>query len=207
MKSKFSYLSALDGWNGHIKMSLRAKCLPQKSGPQLSSAPTKQQPTLNTSVKQTLSNHHIVRNREISLKRQHQLKSTRSNRTIVTLRNGRKILKYKHTTTKLPSKTSIKKTLPNEKQEGPASANNKTNQIKTCTKNKLENTASSINCSRSGRKLVPARCACANDSVTTRCSIHNNVRKTAISSSSPIEPKPLPNICNNTEKDSQEILR
>jgi hypothetical protein len=49
---------------------------------------------------------------------------------------------------------------------------------------------------------VPARCACANDSVTTRCSIHNNVRKTAASNISKSKSSQ-----NNTKKESQDILR
>ena len=165
-------------------MSLRAKCLPQKPGLQLSAT---KQTTFNTSVKKrTALKHCLGREKNLSkiASKKNQLTKTRRPARAVTThhRNGRSVLKSKTTTTKL-STTATSKNKKNIlfKEKQGATTKNKTSKIKNRTRVKLENLSSSINCSRSGRKLVPARCACANDSVTTRCSIHNNVRKTVAS--------------------------
>ena len=186
-------------------MSLRAKCLPQKSGLQLSAT---KQTTFNTSMKnRTALKHRLGREKPLSTaSKNNQLTKPRPTRTIDTHRNGRAILK-RTTTTKSSATTQTsknkEKVLFKEKQG--ATAKNKTSKTKTCTRTKLgDNSSSSVICSRSGRKLVPARCACANDSVTTRCSIHNNVRQTAASNT--IKLKLSQNSSTTTKKKSQQLL-
>ena len=186
-------------------MSLRAKCLPQKSGLQLSAT---KQTTFNTSVKKrTALKHRLGREKNLSkvASKNTPLTKTRRPARVVTThhRNGRSVLKSKTTTTKSSTTATYKnkKNILFKEKQG-AATKNKTSKIKNRTRVKLENFSSSINCSRSGRKLVPARCACANDSVTTRCSIHNNVRQTAPSNISKIKSSQ-----NRTKKKSQDILR
>lgn len=191
-------------------MSLRAKCLPQKSGLQLSAT---KQTTFNTSVKKrTALKQRLGREKNLSKvasKKNPLTKTGTKPARVVTThhRNGRSVLKSKtRTTTKSSTTTSKNKKNILFKEKPGAATKNETSKIKNRTRSvKLENFSSSINCSRSGRKLVPARCACANDSVTTRCSIHNNVRKTAASNIS--KSKSSQKSSNNTKKESQDILR
>ena len=180
-------------------MSLRAKCLPKNSSLQLSAT---KQATFTTSVKRTTSKYRFGREKNLSIAyTRSQLTKTRSAKSIATHRNVRAILKC---TTK-PATISRKKEKILSKEEQGVATKYKKSKTKNCTHPKLEKSSSSINCSRSGRILVPARCACANDSVTARCSIHNNVRRTA--SSNLIESKLSPNHSKGTKKGKQDISR
>lgn len=202
-------------------MSLRAKCLPQKSS--LPSKSATKPPTFNTSVKRSALNR---REKRILLK-----KSTKTNQltknnpakkpTLATTpphRNVRTILKRKAVTrlssTKAASSAKISKRstekIPINKTSSATKSKNPASKIKTCMKLEISSTSPSIICSRSGRKLVPARCACANDSVTARCSIHNNVQRqsTASSSTNVVKPKSSHNPAQNTTKTRpQDLLR
>ena len=200
-------------------MSLRAKCLPQKSSLQSKSA-TKP-PTFNISVKRsTLNDKRILlkkssKNNQLtrnSLAKKRTQATTQPRRNVRTILKRKTVLSSEAATSSKVSKNISTKTNPINKtpSSGTTNSKNSTSKIKTC--NKLE--SSSIIVSRSGRKLVPARCACANDSVTTRCSIHNNVQQqqqrqsTASSTNSSINLKSSHNLeLNTNKKGNQDLLR
>ena len=158
-------------------MSLRAKYLPKKSS--LQSSATKQT-TFTTTVKRTTSNYLLGREKNLSIaSMRSQLTKTRSAKYIATKRNVRTLLKC----TTRPATIFRKKDNILSKEEQGVTTKVKKRKTKIRTHLDQEKTSSSINCSRSGRRLVPARCACANDSVTARCSIHNNFRASQSSNS------------------------
>ena len=219
-------LTNLDGWYGQITMSLRAKCLPQKSSLQSKSA-TKP-PTFNTSVKRstlkrcekTILLKKSAKNNQLTRK---SLAKKRAVNTTQPHRNVRTILKRKTvlSSTEAASSSKISKNISSKKisinktsSSGATKSKNTTGKIKTCNRFESSASSSSISCSRSGRKLVPARCACANDSVTTRCSIHNNVQQqqqrqsTASSTNSSIKLKSSHNLEQNiNKKENQDLIR
>ena len=163
-------LTPLDGWDGQIKMSLRAKCLPQKPSLHLSATKTT---TFKTPMKQMNSRFYFKREKSLSIIATRSIIArTRSTKHLATQRNVRAALKC---STKSTTSRNNQKTL--SSRQPVDRADQKISKVKACNKLELDKSSSSVSCSRSGRRLVPARCACANDSVTTRCSIHNNTRQ------------------------------
>ena len=163
-------------------MSLRAKCLPQKSSLQLSATKQTNTTTVKTKNSSSASKHRfagVATTKSITkeLKIVGPKNQPATSKHLATNRNARAIHKCSAVSAAVP-KTS-KGAQPIKSSSSGKECNNKNTQTRGSEQKQPEKlddktSPSSIHCSRSGRRLVPARCACANDSVTARCSIHNN---------------------------------